>query len=131
MAKAKARAQEAPNMVGELIKAAFLASAASLLLIVIYSFAMWQQWLGVGSIAAVTVGIKGASAALAGFLVSRRCKSRAWLWGALAGAAFSALAYAVFSILSDTYVLSLAFLSDIGVGALAGMLAAMILRAAK
>ena len=69
--------------------------------------------------------------AVAGILVARRCRERAWLYGAAAGLIYSAFAFVIFSILSDTFVLSLAALADLGIGVLAGTLSAMIFKAAK
>ena len=127
----KSKSSETPNMFAELLKGAVTASAVSLLLIVIYAAAMWQQWLSTDSISIVNTGIKVVSAAVAGIVVARRCRERAWLYGAAAGLIYSAFAFVIFSILSDTFVVSLAALADFGIGLLAGMLSAMIFRAAK
>jgi len=131
MAMRKSKTTEAPNMFAELLKGAVTASAVSLLLIVIYAAAMWQQWLSTESISIVNTGIKVVSAAVAGIVVARRCRERAWMYGAAAGLIYSAFAFVIFSILSDTFVLSLAVLADMGIGVLAGMLSAMIFKAAK
>lgn len=131
MTMRKSKTTEAPNMFGELLKGAVTASAVSLLLIVMYAAAMWQQWLSTDSISIVNTGIKVVSAAVAGIVVARRCRERAWLYGAAAGLIYSAFAFVIFSILSDTFVLSLAALADLGIGVLAGMLSAMIFKAAK
>ncbi len=127
----KSRSNEAPNMFIELLKAAVTASAVSLLLIVIYAAAMWQQWLGTGSIGAVNTGIKVVSAAVAGIVIARRGVERTWFYGAAAGLIYSAFAFVIFSILADTFTLSLGVLADFGVGLLSGMLSAMIFRAVK
>lgn len=127
----KSKTTEAPNMFAELLKGAVTASAVSLLLIVIYAAAMWQQWLSTESISIVNTGIKVVSAAVAGIVVARRCRERAWMYGAAAGLIYSAFAFVIFSILSDTFALSLAVLADLGIGVLAGMLSAMIFKAAK
>jgi putative membrane protein (TIGR04086 family) len=131
MAMRKSKTTEAPNMFAELLKGAVTASAVSLLLIVIYAAAMWQQWLSTESISIVNTGIKVVSAAVAGIVVARRCRERAWMYGAAAGLIYSAFAFVIFSILSDTFVLSLAVLADMGIGVLAGMLSAMIFKVAK
>ena len=131
MTMRKSKTTEAPNMFGELLKGAVTASAVSLLLIVMYAAAMWQQWLSTDSISIVNTGIKVVSAAVAGIVVARRCRECAWLYGAAAGLIYSAFAFVIFSILSDTFVLSLAALADLGIGVLAGMLSAMIFKAAK
>lgn len=127
----KSKTGEAPNMALELYKGTVIATALSLLLIVIYAVAMWQQWLTTDSINIFNTVIKALSAAAAGAVATRKCAKRAWLYGFFAGVLYSALAYAVFSILSDVFMFSLAVLADFGIGALSGMLGAMILRAAK
>lgn len=127
----KSKAGEAPGMVLELFKGTVIAAALSLLLIVIYAVAMWQQWIGTESINIFNTVIKAVSAAAAGAIATARCTKRAWLYGLVAGILYSALAYAVFSILSDVFMFSAAVLADLGIGALSGMLGAMILRAAK
>ncbi|HWQ58631.1 MAG TPA: TIGR04086 family membrane protein [Clostridia bacterium] len=127
----KSKTNEAPNLFAELLKGSVMASAVSLVLIVIYAAAMWQQWLGTESIAIVNTGIKVVSAAVAGIVVARRCREKTWLYGAAAGLIYSAFAFVIFSILSDTFALTLAVLADFGIGILAGMLSAMIYRAAK
>ncbi len=127
----KTRSNEAPNMFVELLKAAVLGSAVSLLLIVLYAAVMWQQWLGTGSIPIVNTCIKVLSAATAGLVIARRCRERTWFFGAAAGLIYSAFAFVIFSILADTFTLTLAVFADLGMGLLAGMLAAMIFRAAK
>lgn len=127
----KSKTTQAPNMFAELLKGAVTASAVSLLLIVLYAAAMWQQWLGTESIGMFNTGIKVVSAAVAGIVVARRCTERAWLYGAAAGLIYAAFAYVIFSILSDTFMLSAAVFADFGIGVLGGMLSAMIYRAVK
>ena len=73
----------------------------------------------------VNAAIKVISAAAAALLAVRRCAKRRWLYGAAAGLLYAVLAFMVFSILSDTFVISAALLSDFGMGILSGMLSAM------
>lgn len=126
----RTKTQNAPKMTGELLFATFAATAASLGLIALYSFALWRQWLTLESVSVMTIAMKVVSAGLAGVLVVKKKPSRAWLWGGLAGAAFSAFAYVVYSVLGDTFVISWAAATDMALGALAGMLSAMITGAA-
>lgn len=127
----RAKAGEAPKMLAELIKGAVIASAVSLVLILLCAVALWQQWLDTGAVPVMNAAIKVISAAVAGLVAARRCPGKAWLWGALAGLMYTAVAYAVFSILADTFTVSAALLSDGGMGLLSGMLAAMVARALK
>ena len=57
-----------------------------------------------------------------------RCAD-SYFCGAAAGLIYAMLAYAVFSILSGSFALNMAMLSDMGIGLLAGMLCAMVTRA--
>lgn len=127
----RAKAGEAPKMLAELIKGAVIASAVSLVLILLCAVALWQQWLDTGAVPVMNAAIKMISAAVAGLVAAHRCSDKAWLWGALAGLMYTAVAYAVFSILADTFTVSAALLSDGGMGLLSGMLAAMVARALK
>ena len=117
------------SIIPQLIKAGLIASALSIALIVLFAVALQQSWLGDGSIAVVTSVIKVLGAALASFVITRKCKSRAWLYGALAGIVYAQMAFAIFSALSGTFSITLALLCDMAIGALAGMLTAMIIKA--
>ena len=101
----------------------------SVALIVIFAALMWKQVAGVELIPIVNAAIKVIGAAAAGFFAQRGCGSRAWLFGGAAGLIYAMLAYAVFSILSGSFALNMAMLSDMGIGLLAGMLCAMVTRA--
>ena len=114
---ARGKTANAPAVL-TLLKAAFIGCVVSIALIVIFAALMWKQVVGVELIAA------------AGFLAQRGCGSRAWLFGGAAGLIYAMLAYAVFSILSGSFALNMAMLSDMGIGLLAGMLCAMVTRAA-
>ena len=109
---ARGKAANAPAVL-TLLKAAFIGCVVSVALIVI-----------------VNAAIKVIGAAAAGFFAQRGCGSRAWLFGGAAGLIYAMLAYAVFSILSGSFALNMAMLSDMGIGLLSGMLCAMVTRAA-
>ena len=109
--------ERAPNMFIEILKGGLLASVISIALIVLYALAE--------SMPIANAVIKVISAAAASLLAVRRCTKRRWLYGGIAGLFYAALAFMVFSILADTFVVSVALLSDFGVGLLAGALAAM------
>ena len=126
---ARGKAANAPA-VFTLLKAAFIGCVVSVTLIVIFAALMWKQVVGVELIPIVNAAIKVIGAAAAGFFAQRGCGSRAWLFGVAAGLIYAMLAYAVFSILSGSFALNMAMLSDMGIGLLAGMLCAMVTRAA-
>ena len=125
---ARGKAANAPA-VFTLLKAAFIGCVVSVTLIVIFAALMWKQVVGVELIPIVNAAIKVIGAAAAGFF-AQRGGSRAWLFGGAAGLIYAMLAYAVFSILSGSFALNMAMLSDMGIGLLAGMLCAMVTRAA-
>ena len=114
--------ERAPNMFIEILKGGLLASVISIALIVLYALALWKEILPAESMPIANAVIKVISAAAASILAVRRCTKRRWLY---AGLFYAALAFMVFSILADTFVVSVALLSDFGVGLLAGALAAM------
>ena len=122
---AKGKAMEKP-MLFQLIKAAFIGSAASLVLILILAAVMWKQLIGIEAIPVANAVIKVLSAA-----VQRHCQSKAWLYGAMAGLIYAGLAYTVFAIISGSFTLNAAMLSDALIGMLSGMISAMITRAIK
>ena len=125
---ARGKAANAP-VVLTLLKAAFIGCVVSVALIVIFAALMWKQVVGVELIPIVNAAIKVMGAAAAGFFAQRGCGSCAWLFGGAAGLIYAMLAYAVFSILSGSFALNMAMLSDMGIGLLAGMLCAMVTRA--
>ena len=125
---ARGKAANAPA-VFTLLKAAFIGCVVSVALIVIFAALMWKQVVGVELIPIVNAATKVIGAA-AGFFAQRGCGSRAWLFGGAAGLIYAMLAYAMFSILSGSFALNMAMLSDMGIGLLAGMLCAMVTRAA-
>ena len=100
--------ERAPNMFIEILKGG-----------------LWKEILPAESMPIANAVIKVISAAAASLLAVRRCTKRRWLYGGIAGLFYAALAFMVFSILADTFVVSVALLSDFGVGLLAGALAAM------
>lgn len=115
----------APNMFIEIIKGGLFASVLSIALIVLYALALWKEILPASSMSIANAVIKVLSAAAAALFTVRRCAKRRWLYGGAAGLVYAALAFMVFSILSDTFVVSVALLSDLGIGMLSGMFAAM------
>ena len=126
---ARGKAANAP-VVLTLLRAAFIGCVVSVALIVIFAALMWKQVVGVELIPIVNAAIKGIGAAAAGFFAQRGCGSLAGLFGGAAGLIYAMLAYAVFSILSGSFALNMAMLSDMGIGLLSGMLCAMVTRAA-
>lgn len=109
-----------------LLRSALWATALSLALVVLYAVALRQAWLGADTMGPITAAIKVACAAVAGLLAHRAVKERFWLWGLLGGLIYSVFSFAVFSILSQTFVFSLAIFSDMAMAAAAGLFAALL-----
>ncbi len=108
------------------LKGALIASVMSIALVLLYALVLKLGWLDVSSMAIVTPAIKVLGAAAASFIAVRRCIKLRWLCGGLAGFIYILLAFMVFSILSDTFTLGLALLSDAGMGVLCGIVTAML-----
>ncbi len=121
-----AAAHKTRPMVLSLLRAALWATILSLALVVLYAVTLRQGWLGADTMGAVTAAIKVICAAVAGFLAHRAAKERLWLWGMLGGLVFSLFSFAIFSILSQTFVFSWAILSDMAMAAAAGLFAALL-----
>lgn len=114
-----------------MLKASMLAAVLTLALVLIYAFVLQQGWLDEGSIPIVTAVIKILGAAFAAFICVRRSQSKRWLMGGCAGGVYTMLAFAVFSIAAQSFNFSLAMLSDILMGVLAGMVTGMLLQLKK
>ena len=127
MGKSK-RVSEA-TFLGNVVKGALLASGASIALIAIYAFLIWKQWVPFESVSIVNTGIKVVSAAFGGIIAAAASKHRVWLTGGVTGAAYALFAYAVFSILSDTFSFSVAVIADVAIGTVSAALAAMVFKA--
>lgn len=109
-----------------LLRAALWATLLSLALVVLYAVALRQAWMGSGTMGPVTAAIKVLCAAAAGLLARRAATERFWLWGLLGGLIYSAFSFVIFSILSQTFVFSLAIFSDMAMAAAAGLFAALL-----
>ncbi len=115
-----------PRMGMEVIKGGMLGALVSVVLIFLYALALWKELLPAESIRLVNALIKVLSAAAAALFAVRRCARRRWLTGALTGLFYTLLAFMVFSVLSDTFVVSEALLSDLLIGLLSGMTAGAV-----
>ena len=108
------------------MRAALWGVLASLGLVVLYAVALRQNWLGTDTMGAATTAIKVLCAAFAGLLARRATGSRYWLWGMLGSVLYSLLAFLLFSLLSQTFILSLAILSDVAMAAAAGLFGVLV-----
>ncbi len=117
---------KAPRLGMEIIKGGILGALVSIVLIFLYALALWKAVLPAESIRLVNSLIKVISAAAAALLAVRKCPRRRWLTGAATGLFYTLLAFMVFSVLSDTFVLSAALWSDLLIGLLSGMTAGVV-----
>ena len=125
------KAEKSANMITELAKAVIISLAVSFVLVVLYAVALKEELLATTTMTLFTTVIKVICAALAGLLAVRRCRRRLWLYGAAGGGLYTLLSFGVFSAVAGTLCVSLALLSDIGMGALAGLLSVMIMQMLK
>ena len=123
--------EKKPVMPVEMIRAGFLASLVSLGLVVLYAVALKEQIFEASTMSVFTSVIKVISGFVAGFIASRKPMRRGWLWGLCGGAVYALMAYVIFSIIAGAFSFSVALLSDIGMCAAAGALAAMVGRMLK
>ncbi len=125
------KAEKSVNMITELAKAVIISLMVSFILVVLYAVALKEELLATTTMTLFTTVIKVICAALAGLLAVRRCRRRLWLYGAAGGGLYTLLSFGVFSAVAGTLCVSLALLSDIGMGALAGLLSVMIMQMLK
>lgn len=126
MSSSKGTAKQASSMPVKILKGALIGSVLSIVLILIYAVALMQGWLDEASMPVVNSVIKALCAAAAALLAIRGCGRRKWIIGAITGAVYIVMAFVVFSILSGQVSFSVAVLSDLLLGVLAGMLTAML-----
>lgn len=108
------------------LKAALIACAASVLLVVAFAFVLQKQWLGVDSVNYINTGIKFVCAAAAALIAARSVKSRTLLWSSAAGGAYMLITFLVFSLLSGSFRPGLSTLTDIAMCMLGGAVVGMI-----
>ena len=121
-----AAAKSGNGMVLSAVKGALLAAALSLVIILIFAFALQKGWLATDAAPIATPLIKVVSAALAGLVAARCSTGKKLIAGMLAGLIYIAFAFMLFSILSSTFGFSWALLTDMGIGALSGGAAALL-----
>jgi len=96
-----------------------------------YAVALKEELLSTTTMTLFTTVIKVICSALAGILTVRRCRRRLWLYGAAGGGLYTLLAFGVFSAVAGSLCVSLALLSDIGMGLLSGLLSVMVMQMLK
>ena len=123
--------QKQVNMPVQVIKGAALGVIISFMLVVAYSFALKEELLETSTMALFTTVIKVISAAAAGLITVGKCKRRLWLFGGIGGGVYALLAFMVFSLIAGSFSVTVALLSDLLMGTLAGLLSVMLMQALK
>lgn len=102
------------------IRGALTACAASTALIVAFAFVLQKQWLGVESIRFINPAVKVVSAAVAALTAAGKRNDKLMLRGTIAGGAYMAAAYVVFSLFSGVFTFDAALLTDLAMCMLSG-----------
>lgn len=131
MKRKTARREKERNMWLVCLKAALIASALSLLFVVLFAFLIYKQILGFDSVGFLNTAVKALAALAAGFIAARAADKAAPLWGAFAGAAYMVLTFAVFSLLSRSFGANVGTLADLAMCALAGAAAGIVINLRK
>ena len=129
--KAEEKDNKPPSVVLTTIKGSMLSVAASLILVLLFAFALKYIAIPVTAIRPVNQAIKGISVFIGVFLALRRVKQMGFVHGMLIGLAYTALAFVVFSILDGGFVFSRTLVNDLLfsgiIGAICGILAVNVL----
>ncbi len=80
------------TMAWTVVKAALLSCLSVLVLMLLYTLALYLEWFSEEGISVFNAVVKVLGAALAGFIVGMKATEKAWLWGALAAGLFQLLA---------------------------------------
>jgi len=114
------RNRKKPNALWTVTRAALLACASVLLLILLFTGILYLEWLESSSIPLLNGIFKVAGAAIAGLFVGRAHGERSWLLGGFAAAAFQLLATCCMGIFLGGLQLSPALVGDLLLAAVIG-----------
>ena len=115
-----------PNMLLKTLRSSLAVVLLSIALVAAFAFALTKQWLGVESIGTINLVIKLLCALAAALLNVLRCESRAWLWGAAAGAGYMLITFMVFSLISAEFDIGAPLLIDIAMCAICGAVTGIV-----
>lgn len=108
------------------MRVALIATAFSILLVIVFAFVLQKQWLVMSSISIINPIIKVAAALAAAFITIRKCQRLCWLWGMIGGVFYMLLTFTVFSLLSGSFSFSTGTLTDIAMCAASGVAAGVL-----
>ncbi len=113
------------NITLSVIKGTFWAVSCSLLCVLGFAFVLKFTPLSESLISPINQGIKIFSIALGCFVLSKKVKSRTWLWGAILGVCYTLLSFIIFSILDGEFSFNLSLLTDCLFAAVIGLICAL------
>lgn len=116
---------------GPVLRAALTAAVVTVALILLFALLLKMGWMGEGAIPVVNQVIKIGSIVFAAFLATRRPGAKRGLMGMAAGVLYIAMGFIMFSLVEGNFSFSLTLLTDLGMGAVIGLLAALIFGKAK
>ncbi len=110
-----------------ILRGALLASILSVALLLLLAVALEKMWLPLESAEYISPALKVIGAALAAMVAIKKCARKRWLVGMGAGIAFSLIAFMTFSIISNTFHVTVSILMDMGICAAAGGVTGIII----
>lgn len=128
----EAKTNKTPSVLLTTIRGSLFAVAISLVLVLLFAFALKYIAIPVTAIRPVNQAIKGISVFVGVFFALKKIQRMGFLHGLLIGFAYTVLAFLVFSILDGSFVFSKTLINDLLfsgiIGAVCGILAVNVLR---
>ncbi len=131
MRKGSKRRKRTRSPIWTCVKAALIACALTVLLVLLQSLMLYWEWIGEDAVSVGNLIIKLASAALAGALCGRVCKERAWLMGGGAAALYYAVTVGILWLLLGRIGLTWNALADLCMVTIVGVCIAAVVALLK
>lgn len=109
----------------EIVKAVIVALVISLVLVLIAAFIIKFFNIPSGAVPVINQVIRSLGILL-GCMIALRRPGHGWLRGIITGAAYSALAFVLFSLLGDGFVWNITVLNNVAIGTAAGLISGII-----
>lgn len=103
-----------------ILRGTLLASILSVALLLLLAIALEKMWVPLESTEYISPVLKVVGAAFAAAVAINKCFGKRWLVGIGAGVVFSLIAFMTFSIISNTFQVTMSILADVGICAAAG-----------
>lgn len=121
----KTKPDKGKSIILSLLKASLAATAASVLLIVLFAFILQKQWLGIDLIPYINIAVKVLAGILASIIAIKCGAWRAPIMGAAAAGLYMLLTFIMFSLFAGEFKIGLSLLTDVlmcmAAGAAAGI----------